>query len=81
MLAKPEEKSLLHPPGRILASVVTVGPVAGHLNFDIPSSLDHALTAYSAKTSTFVGLSRTAVALDDVETDLRRAHLGRPGLD
>jgi GNAT superfamily N-acetyltransferase len=39
---------------------------------------DHALTAGSAKTSAFVASSSTAVALDDVETYVRRAHLGRP---
>jgi hypothetical protein len=79
--AKPEEKSLLYSPYRILASLVTSGRVAGHLNFDIPSVLDHALPACRAKTGAFVGLHGTTVALDDVETDLRRADFGGPGLD
>jgi hypothetical protein len=79
--AKPEEKSLLYSPYRILASLVTIRRVAGHLNFDIPSFLDHALTACRAKTGAFVGPPGTTVALDDVETDLCRADFGGPGLD
>src|SRR6266852_6222506 len=66
---------------RMLASVVAIGPVAGHLNFDIPSFFDHALTACRAETGAFVAAPGTAVALDDVETDLRRAYLARPVLD
>ena len=65
----------------MLASVVAIGPVAGHLNFDIPSFFDHALTACRAETGAFVAAPGTAVALDDVETDLRRAYLARPVLD
>src|ERR1700682_305042 len=50
-------------------------------NFDIPSFLDHALTACRAKTGAFVGPPGTTVALDDVETDLCRADFGGSGLD
>lgn len=65
----------------MLPSVVTIGSVARHLNFNVPSSLDYALTAGGAKTGAFVASSSTGVALDDVETNLGRALLARPNLD
>jgi hypothetical protein len=58
-----------------------IGHVAGHLNFDIPSFLDHTLTACRTKTGAFVAPPGTAVALDDAETDLRRADFASPALD
>jgi hypothetical protein len=58
-----------------------MGHVTGQLNFDLPRLLTHGLTACRAKAGAFVAASGTTVALDNVETDLCRARLGRPGLD